>query len=103
MPTLDWWPDHFSGWFGDFVVEQDGIDMYEDTAVVHTFTVERAMMLINDFLIKREKERVAKNRKEGLKDDERVLMARIEQAKAIPVNVYVAREFSEAYGEGVGW
>lgn len=83
----------------DFVVEQGGIDMYEDTAIVHTFTVDRAMMLINDFLIKREKERVERQRKEGLQDDERELMARIESAKAIPVTTYIPREFSEAYGE----
>lgn len=83
----------------EFTVNIDEEPFTSQLAIVHTESVDRAMMLINDYFQKRERERVEKQRKEGLRESERIFTAVLEAAKQIPVKEFIPREFSEAYAE----
>lgn len=67
------------------------------TAVVQTYNVDRAMMLINDWLNKNEHRRYEEAKAEGREYNLRELTTTIESAKPIPVGEYIPREFSQAY------
>src|ERR1035437_2859576 len=83
----------------DFNVEVDGNQVTTNTAVVQTFNVDRAMMLINDYLIKNEKRRADQARQHDREYTVQVYTTTIECAKPIPVGVFIPRDFSEAYKE----
>lgn len=68
------------------------------TVIVHTFTADRAMMLINAFLKAREHEKALKIRQDINPDyEEQEIIASIEESKIISISAYIPREFSEAY------
>lgn len=81
----------------EFNIENNQQRINTSTAVVQTFNVDRAMMLINDYIIKQEQQRVQRARKDGLKYDEQELTTSIESAKTISIHAYIPKEFSEAY------
>ena len=85
----------------EFTVEVDDIlSTWKNTAIVHTISVDRAMMLITDYLQKNEQRRIENNRKDGMKPElPRTLVPVLEAAKPIVVNEFIPREFSEAYEE----
>lgn len=66
-------------------------------AVVQTYNVDRAMMLINDWLNKNERRRYEEAIAAGREYNLRELSTTIESAKPIPVGEYIPREFSQAY------
>ncbi len=78
------------------VVDFDGTSRTY-TAVVQTYNVDRAMMLINDWLNKNEYIRYEEAKAEGREYILRDLTTTIESAKPIPVGEYIPREFSQAY------
>lgn len=68
------------------------------TVIVHTFTADRAMMLINAYLKTREHEKAEKIRQDINPDYiEQEIIASIEESKIISISAYIPREFSEAY------
>ena len=67
------------------------------TAVVQTYNVDRAMMLINDWLNKNERRRHEEAKAKGNEYNIRELSTTIEKAKPIPVGEYIPREFSQVY------
>lgn len=69
------------------------------TFVVHTFGVDRAMMLITNFLIKRQDERAEADKKRGFEFEKKELHAAVEAAKPIPAGRFIPQEFSMAYIE----
>jgi hypothetical protein len=81
----------------DFNVEIDGEQVTTNSAVVHTLNVDRAMMLINDYLIKNEKRRADEAKEKNRDYTVQTYSTSIESAKPIPIGVYISREFSEAY------
>lgn len=68
-----------------------------NTFVVHTFNVERAMMLITDYCKKKEDEYEASSKKRGNEYKKRDIHAMIETAKVLPVGRFIPEEFSMAY------
>lgn len=77
-------------------VEPDG---YSNTytAVVQTYNVDRAMILIKDWLNKNERRRYEEAIADGREYNLRELSTTLESAKSIPVSEYIPREFSQAY------
>lgn len=77
--------------------DEDNKDEIFQSFIVNTYTAERAIMLINDFLnreqTKHEKEAVDKGNTFKRKD----INAVIEESGVIPVYAFVPKEFSEAY------
>lgn len=77
--------------------DEDNKDEIFQSFIVNTYTAERAIMLINDFLNreqnKHEKELVDKGNTFKRKD----INAVIEESGVIPVYAFVPKEFSEAY------
>lgn len=77
--------------------DEDNKDEIFQSFIVNTYTAERAIMLINDFLNreqnKHEKEAVDKRNTFKWKD----INAVIEESGVIPVYAFVPKEFSEAY------
>lgn len=69
------------------------------TFVVHTFNVDRAMMLITDYLKKQQDEREEEAKKAGREYDKEEVHAMVESAKPIPVGRFIPKEFSMAYME----
>ena len=69
------------------------------TFVVHTFNVDRAMMLITDYLKKQQDEREEEAKKAGREYDKEEIHAMVESAKPIPVGRFIPKEFSMAYME----
>ena len=67
------------------------------TAVVQTYNVDRAMMLINDWLNKNERRRYEEAKERGHEYVIREFRTTIESAKPIPVGIYIPKEFSNAY------
>lgn len=68
------------------------------TVIVHTYTADRAMILINAYLKAREHEKAGKIRQDinpGYVEQE--IIASIEESKIISISAYIPREFSEAY------
>lgn len=77
--------------------DEENKDEIFQSFIVNTYTAERAIMLINDFLNreqnKHEKEAVDKGNTFKRKD----INAVIEESGVIPVYAFVPKEFSEAY------
>lgn len=69
------------------------------TFVVHTFNVDRAMMLITDYLKKEQDKREEEARIAGREYDKEEIHAMVESAKPIPVGRFIPQEFSMAYVE----
>ena len=70
---------------------------YEQSFVVNTFNVDRGMMIINEWLKKKEDEQERKSVESGRVYEKRELQATIEQVKVIPVSRFIPQEFSMAY------
>lgn len=69
------------------------------TFVVHTFNVDRAMMIITDYLKKEQDKREAEEKKAGREYNKSEVHAMVESAKPIPVGRFIPQEFSMAYVE----
>lgn len=69
------------------------------TFVVHTFNVDRAMMLISHWLKNKEEEYEKHAKEKGHEYEKKDIHASIETAKPIPVGRFIPREFSMAYIE----
>lgn len=67
------------------------------TFVVHTFNVDRAMMLITHWLQNKEDEYEQQAKEKGREYDKKKIHTSIESAKPIPVGRFIPREFSMAY------
>lgn len=66
------------------------------TFVVHTFNVDRAMMLITHWLKNKEEESYLQAKERGHEFNKRDIHAAIESAKPIPVGRFIPKEFSMA-------
>lgn len=69
------------------------------TFVVHTFNVDRAMMLISHWLKNKEEEYEKQAKEKGHEYEKKDIHTSIESAKPIPVGRFIPREFSMAYVE----
>lgn len=69
------------------------------TFVVHTFNVDRAMMIITDYLKKEQDKREAEEKKAGREYNKSEVHAMVESAKPIPVGRFIPQEFSMVYVE----
>ena len=67
------------------------------TFVVHTFSVDRAMMLITNWIKHKEDEYEKQAKEKGHEYEKREIHTSIESAKPIPVGRFIPREFSMAY------
>lgn len=67
------------------------------TFVVHTFNVDRAMMLINHYLAKQEEKKEKEARKNNLEYEKSDFRTMIELAKTIPVGIFIPYQFSQVY------
>lgn len=67
------------------------------TFVVHTFSVDRAMMLITHWIKNKEDEYEKQAKEKGYEYEKREIQTSIESAKPIPVGRFIPREFSMAY------
>lgn len=67
------------------------------TFVVHTFNVDRAMMLITHWLQNKEDEYEQQAKEKGREYDKKKIHTSIESAKPIPVGRFIPKEFSMAY------
>lgn len=70
---------------------------YDQSFIVNTFNVDRGMMIINEWLKKKEEEQERRSIEAGHVYEKRDLQATIEQVKAIPVSSFIPQEFSMAY------
>ena len=69
------------------------------TFVVHTFNVDRAMMLITNYLKNQQDKREKEAKEKGHEYNKKEIHAMVESAKPIPVGRYIPMEFSMAYVE----
>lgn len=69
------------------------------TFVVHTFNVDRAMMLISHWLKNKEEEYEKHAKEKGYEYEKKDIHVSIESVKPIPVGRFIPREFSMAYVE----
>lgn len=67
------------------------------TFVVHTFNVDRAMMLISHWLKNKEEEYERQAKEKGHEYEKKDIHTSIESAKPIPVGRFIPKEFSMAY------
>lgn len=72
-------------------------EVHTQVFVVHTFNVDRAMMLITHYLMKKEEECEVAAISRGHDYNKREIHTAIESAKSIPVGCFIPREFSMAY------
>lgn len=72
-------------------------EQHAQTFVVHTFNVDRAMMLITHYLKVKEKECEKNAIKNGHEFNKREIHTAIESVKPIPVGCFIPKEFSMAY------
>ena len=77
----------------------DGEEERTQTFVVHTFNVDRAMMLISHWIKHKEDEYEKQAKENGHEYEKREIHTSIESAKPIPVGRFIPREFSMAYVE----
>ena len=70
---------------------------FTKTFVVHTFNVDRAMMIINDYLNKEQNNREKEAHQNGREYEKSDVHASIESAKPIPAGCLIPKEFSIAY------
>lgn len=76
---------------------EDGESFY--TFVVHTFNVDRAMMLITNYLKSQQDKREKEAKEKGHEYEKKEIHAMVESAKPIPVGRFIPQEFSMAYVE----
>lgn len=69
------------------------------TFVVHTFNVDRAMMLISHWLKNKEEEYEKQAKEKGHEYEKKDIHTSIESAKPIPVGRFIPKEFSMAYAD----
>lgn len=74
-------------------------EQHTQTFVVHTFNVDKAMMLIANYLKNKEEECEMNAIKNGHEFNKREIHTAIESAKSIPVGCFIPKEFSIAYLE----
>lgn len=74
-----------------------GEDERSATFVVHTYNVERAMMLITSFLKKKQDEHEQEAQEKGNPFEKKEIHTMIEVAKPISVGRFIPKEFSMAY------
>lgn len=67
------------------------------TFVVHTFNVDRAMMLISHWLKNKEEEYEKQAKEKGNVYEKKDIHTSIESAKPIPIGRFIPKEFSMAY------
>ena len=67
------------------------------TFVVHTYNVDRAMMLITSYLKKKQDEHEQEAKEKGNPFEKKEIHTMIEVAKPISVGRFIPREFSMAY------
>ena len=67
--------------------------------VVNSTSAERANMLINVYLKRKQDEERVKSTEKGIAFDEELITSAIEEAAIIPIGVFIPKEFSEAYEE----
>lgn len=77
--------------------DDDDQDETIKTFVVHTFNVDRAMMIINDYLKKEQDKREREANEAGREYNKLNIHAMVESAKPIPVGCFIPKEFSIAY------
>ncbi len=79
----------------DAKIHETGVDgwEFEQSFIVHTCNVDRAMMTINNYL----KEQEEKNAERMADYKARDLQASIEQVKVVPVNRFISDDFASAY------
>lgn len=79
----------------DAKIHETGVDGWEieQSFIVHTCNVDRAMMTINNYL----KEQEEKNAERMADYRARDLQASIEQVKVVPVNRFIPDDFASAY------
>ncbi len=76
---------------------EEGESFY--TFVVHTFNVDRAMMIITNYLKKKQDEKAEDAKKHSREFDKQEIHAMVEVAKPIPIGCFIPKEFSMAYVE----
>lgn len=69
------------------------------TFIVKTFTIDRAMMIIHNWLMKREEEQKENCEKNNMEWEEREIKITLESANQIPIGQFIPLEFSMAYKE----
>lgn len=67
------------------------------TFVVHTFNVDRAMMLISHWLKNKEEEYEKQAKEKGHEYEKKDIHTSLESAKPIPVSIFIPKEFSMVY------
>lgn len=72
-------------------------EVHTQTFVVHTFNVDRAMMLITHWLKNKEEKRHQQAKDKGHEFNKREIYTVIESAKPIPVGRFIPEEFSMTY------
>lgn len=70
---------------------------YTQDFVVHSFNVDRCMMLIDAYLKEREEQSEKEAKEKGREYDKREFHTMIEVAKPISIGRFIPKEFSEAY------
>jgi len=78
---------------------EDGEYFY--TFVVHTFNVDRAMMIITDYFNKKQDEKEEEAKKHRREFERQEIHAMVEVAKPIPIGRFIPKEFSMAYVESM--
>lgn len=78
---------------------EDGEYFY--TFVVHTFNVDRAMMIITDYFNKKQDEKAEDAKKHSREFERQEIHAMVEVAKPIPIGRFIPKEFSMAYVESM--
>jgi len=76
---------------------EEGESFY--TFVVHTFNVDRAMMIITNYLKKKQDEKAEDAKTHSREYDKQEIHAMVEAAKPIPIGRFIPKEFSMAYVE----
>lgn len=80
----------------------DGVEvLYDQLFIVKSCNVDKAMLVINAYLTEQERKRMEKVRENNPDTDEqeRIVIASIEEVKSISVGDYIPLEFSMAYNE----
>lgn len=75
--------------------------LYDQLFIVQSSNVDKAMVVINAYLAEQEKKRMERVRENNPDTDEqeRIIIASIEEVKSISVGCYIPKEFSMVYNE----
>lgn len=76
----------------EFTIYGDDTELYDASAIVYTLSIERAIVLIVDYLQKEENKHSLKNGR-----DKQIMTIKMISAKQASINNYIDREFSWAY------